>query len=116
MEAIRSAAPRMMMAVIVGIGVALPLIMAVWFAPLLVFFDELKPLPALISSLWACLKNILPLLIYSIALLVPMMILAPLGLAMRQPDLGMWLLAPIWLPSLYASYKDLFVRAPAISR
>jgi hypothetical protein len=28
----------------------------------------------------------------------------------------MWLLAPIWLPSLYASYKDLFVRAPAISR
>jgi len=116
MEAIRSVAPRMMMAVIVGIGVALPLIMAFWFAPLLVFFDELKPLPALISSLWACLKNILPLLIYSIALLVPMMILAPLGLAMGQPDLGMWLLAPIWLPSLYASYKDLFVRAPAISR
>ena len=116
MEAIRTAAPRMMMAMIVGIGVSLPLIMAVWFAPLLVFFDDVKPLPALVSSLWACLKNILPLLIYGMVVLVPMVILAPLSLAMRQPDLGLWLLAPILVPSLYASYKDLFVHTPAVSR
>jgi hypothetical protein len=116
MEAIRTAAPRMMMAMIVGIGVSLPLIMAVWFAPLLVFFDDMKPLPALISSLWACLKNILPLLIYGIVVLVPVVILAPLSLAMRQPDLALWLLAPILVPSLYVSYKDLFVQTPAVSR
>lgn len=116
MEAIRTAAPRMMMAMIVGIGVSLPLIMAVWFAPLLVFFDDVKPLPALVLSLWACLKNILPLLIYGMAVLVPMVILAPLSLAVRQPDLGLWLLAPILVPSLYASYKDLFVQSPAVSR
>jgi uncharacterized membrane protein len=116
MAAMHTAAPRMMMAMIVGIGVALPLIMAVWFAPLLVFFDDVKPLPALVASLWACLKNILPLLIYGLAVLVPMVILAPLSLAMRQPDLGLWLLAPILVPSLYASYKDLFVNAPAVSR
>ena len=116
MEAIRTAAPRMMMAIIVGIGVSLPLIMAVWFAPLLVFFDDMKPLPALISSLWACLKNILPLLIYGIVVLVPVVILAPLSLAMRQPDLALWLLAPILVPSLYVSYKDLFVQTPAVSR
>ena len=116
MEAIRTAAPRMMMAMIVGIGVSLPLIMAVWFAPLLVFFDDVKPLPALVLSLWACLKNILPLLIYGMVVLVPMVILAPLSLAMRQPDLGLWLLAPILVPSLYASYKDLFVHTPAVSR
>jgi hypothetical protein len=116
MEAIRTAAPRMMMAMIVGIGVSLPLIMAVWFAPLLVFFDDVKPLPAMVLSLWACLKNILPLLIYGMVVLVPMVILAPLSLAMRQPDLGLWLLAPILVPSLYASYKDLFVHTPAVSR
>jgi hypothetical protein len=116
MEAIRTAAPRMMMAMIVGIGVSLPLIMAVWFAPLLVFFDDVKPLPALVSSLWACLKNILPLLIYGMVVLVPMVILAPLSLAVRQPDLALWLLAPILVPSLYASYKDLFVHTPALSR
>ena len=115
MDAIRTAAPRMMMAMIVGIGVALPLILAVWFAPLLVFFDDVKPLPALVLSLWACVKNILPLLIYGMAVLVPMVILAPLSLAMRQPDLGLWLLAPILVPSLYASYKDLFVHTPAVS-
>jgi len=112
-EAMRAAAPRMMMAMIVGFGVSLPLMMAVWFAPLLVFFNDAKPLPALILSFWACFKNILPLLIYCMAALVPLVILTPLSLAVRQPDLGLWLLAPILVPSIYVSYKDLFtVDAP----
>jgi hypothetical protein len=111
-EALRAAAPRMMTALVVGFGVSLPLMMAVWFAPLLVFFDDVKPLPALLLSLWACLKNILPLLIYGMAVMVPVVVLMPLALAARQPDLGLWLLAPILVPSIYASYKDLFVPAP----
>ena len=111
--AMRAAAPRMTLTLIVGFGLSLPLMMAVWFAPLLVFFDDMKPLPALMLSLWACLKNIPPLLIYGIAVVAPMAILMPLGLSVRQPDLGLWLLAPILVPSIYASYKDLFVRAPA---
>ena len=108
----QAAAPRMMMALVVGFGVSLPLMMAVWFAPLLVFFDDVKPLPALVLSLWACLKNILPLLIYGMAVVVPLVVLMPLSLATRQPDLGLWLLAPILVPSIYVSYKDLFVPAP----
>jgi hypothetical protein len=112
-EVMRAAAPRMTMAMIVGFGISLPLIMAVWFAPLLVFFDDVKPLPALALSLWACLKNVLPLLIYCVAILVPLVILMPISLALRQPDLGLWLLAPILVPSVYASYKDLFVGTPA---
>ncbi len=111
--AVQSAVPRMMMALIIGLGVSLPLMMAVWFAPLLVFFDDVKPLPALTLSLWACLKNIRPLLIYGMAIVVPLVILMPLSLAARQPDLGLWLLAPILVPSIYVSYKDLFVPAPA---
>lgn len=110
--AMQAAAPRMMTALAVGFGVSLPLMMAVWFAPLLVFFDDVKPLPALALSLWACLKNILPLLIYGMAVVVPVVILMPLSLATRQPDLGMWLLAPILVPSIYVSYRDLFVPAP----
>lgn len=110
--AMQAAAPRMMMALAVGFGVSLPLMMAVWFAPLLVFFDDAKPLPALALSLWACLKNVLPLLIYGMAVVVPVVILMPLSLATRQPDLGLWLLAPILVPSIYISYKDLFVPAP----
>lgn len=112
-EAMRAAAPRMLAAVVVGFGVSLPLMMAVWFAPLLVFFNDMKPLAALMLSLWACLKNMLPLLIYGLAALVPLVILTPLSLAMRQPDLGLWLLAPILVPSIYVSYKDLFAGEPA---
>ena len=97
--AMQAAAPRMVMALVVGLGVSLPLMMAVWFAPLLVFFDDVKPLPALVLSLWACLKNIRPLLIYGMAVVVPLVILMPLSLAARQPDLGLWLLAPILVPS-----------------
>lgn len=110
--AMQAAAPRMMIALLVGFCASLPLMMAVWFSPLLVFFDDVKPLPALALSLWACLKNIRPLLIYGMAVMVPVVILMPLSLATRQPDLGLWLLAPILVPSIYVSYKDLFVRAP----
>ena len=112
-ETVRAAAPRLVMAMIVGIGVSLPLMMAVWFAPLLVFFDDVKPLPALALSLWACLKNILPLLIFGMVVLAPLVIMTPLSFAARQPDLGLWLLAPILVPSIYASYKDLFGPTPA---
>ena len=111
-EAMRGAAPRMMMALIAGITVSLPLLMAVWFAPLLVFFDDAKPLPAMVLSLWACVKNILPLLIFSMAVIVPMVLLMPISLAARQPDLGLWLLAPLLVPAIYASYKDLFLPTP----
>ena len=112
-EAMRGAAPRMMMALIAGVSVSLPLMMAVWFAPLLVFFDNAKPLPAMVMSLWACLKNILPLLIFGLAIIVPMALLMPISLAARQPDLGLWLLAPLLVPAIYASYRDLFASTPS---
>ncbi len=114
-EAMRAAAPQLLMAVLIGLAVSLPVMMAVWFAPLLVFFDEIKPLPALLLSLWACLRNVMPLLIYGMAILAPVMILTPLSMAARMPDLGFWLLAPIMVPSIYASYQNLFVAAPAQS-
>ena len=87
---------------------SLPVILAVWFAPLLVYFDDMKPLPAMLLSLWACVKNILPLLVYSVAVIVPLVVLMQIGMALtRQPDFGVWLLAPVLVPSLYASYQDL---------
>ena len=107
-QAMRAAAPSMMLALLAGLVLSVPLMMAVWFAPLLVFFNDLKPLPALMLSLSACLRNILPFLVYGMAVLVPVVVLMPLSLAARQPDLGLWLLAPILVPSIYAGYRDLF--------
>lgn len=111
-EAMRAAAPAMTLALLAGLLLSVPLMMAVWFAPLLVFFNDMKPVPALLLSLGACLRNFLPFLVYGIAVVVPLVVLMPLSLAARQPDLGLWLLAPILVPSIYAGYKDLFVPAP----
>lgn len=112
--AMRAAAPRLLLSVAVGLGVALPVILAVWFAPMLVFFDDLKPVPALVASLWACLRNILPMLVYTVAVLGPLLVMMQIGVALtRQPDMGIWLLAPVLVPSLYVSYREVFVAEPA---
>ena len=113
-NAMRTAAPRILLSVIVGLGISLPVMLAVWFAPLLVFFDDVKPVPAMVLSLRACVKNVLPLMVYSVTVMVPLFVMMQIGMALtRQPDLGIWLLAPVLVPSLYASYRDLFVQEPA---
>ena len=114
MGAVQANMPGIMLALLTGLALSIPVMMAVWFAPLLVFFDDVKPLPALGLSLLTCFRNILPFLVYGLAILVPVVIMAPLSLAARQPDLGLWLLAPILVPSIYVSYKDLFVPVSAI--
>jgi hypothetical protein len=44
----------------------------------------------------------------------PLLVMMQIGVALtRQPDMGIWLLAPGLVPSLYASYRDLFVQEPA---
>jgi len=112
--AMRVAAPRLLLSVCVGLAIAVPVMLAVWFAPMLVFFDDMKPGPAMLISLWACLRNIVPMLVYAIALMGPLLVMMQIGVALtRQPDMGIWLLAPVLVPSLYASYRDLFVQEPA---
>lgn len=115
-NAVRAAAPQLLLSIVVGLGISLPVMLAVWFSPLLVFFDDLKPVPAMLLSLWACVKNILPLLVYGIAVLGPLLVMMQIAMALtRQPDLGIWLLAPILVPSLYAGYRDLFIHEPAVA-
>lgn len=101
---------QMMYALLAASVLSAPLMMAAWFAPLLVFFDDVPPMRALALSLWACVKNILPFIAYASAVVFSFILLTPLAAAARQPDLGLWLLAPILVPSIYASYKDLFVQ------
>ena len=111
-EAVLKAAPKVFTAALVVMTLSLPLLMGLWFAPLLVYFDDLKPLRALYVSLWACWKNGLPFLVYGILVFVGLMLLTPFAMALRQTDLSLWLLAPVLVPSVYASYKDIFVSAP----
>jgi hypothetical protein len=109
--AMRAAAPQLTSALVMVTAITLPVTMAMWFAPLLVFFDDLRPMGALALSLWACMRNVLAFLVYGGIVMAVLMVLMPLSYALRQLDLGFWLLAPILIPSLYVSYRDVYLRA-----
>ena len=79
------------------------LTMAMWFAPALVFFHRMEAWPALKASFNACAANWLPFLLFGIISLV-LLFFALLPLA-----LGLLLLFPVMVGSLYAAYRDLFV-------
>ena len=95
-------------AFLVATLISLPLLMALWYAPLLVYFNDLGPVAAMKSSFIACLKNTLPLLVYGLAILAGMFLVMPISMALGQYDLALWILAPVVIPSLYASYRDIY--------
>ena len=91
------------LAMLVALALALPLYMAMWFAPSLVVFNNLKPLDAMKASFLVCLKNIAPFLLYSVILLALCVVAAiPLGL-------GFLVLGPVAIASIYTGYRDIFV-------
>ena len=89
-------------ALLIGVTLSLPLMMAVWFAPMLVVFHDTPPLEALKLSFFACLKNVTPFLVYGIVLLLLAVV------AMLPFGLGLLVLIPTIFGSIYASYQDLF--------
>jgi uncharacterized membrane protein len=95
----------MLMMVLVGIALMMPLAMAMWYAPALVVLHDVAPFEAMKSSFFACIKNFVPFLVYGLVILV-LAILATIPLA-----LGWLVLMPVMYASIYASYKDMFIRA-----
>jgi uncharacterized membrane protein len=95
-------------------ALSVPLSMAIWFAPMLVVFENEKPAAALRASFLACLRNMLPFLIYGLIILVPMILLmAPFDLSNMERNPGLWIVALLVLPSIYTSYRDIFRPVPA---
>jgi uncharacterized membrane protein len=79
-----------------------PLYMALWFAPALIVFHRMAPVDALKASFSACLKNMVPFLIYGVILLALCVVAAiPFGL-------GFLVLAPVVIASIYTGYRDIF--------
>jgi len=93
-----------MLALLVAMALSIPLMMATWFAPLLVIFDDMPALVAMRLSFFACLKNFMPFLVYGIMLLVLLVV------AMIPFGLGLFILVPTLFASIYVSYKDIFAR------
>lgn len=83
-------------------GLSIPLYMATWFAPALIVLNGMAPGAALKASFFACLKNMMPFLIYGLMLLVLGVLAAiPLGL-------GYLVLIPVLIASVYTAYRDIF--------
>lgn len=105
-EAVLAAARGLLLGMAVGMAVFVPILMAVWFAPLLVVFHNRPPVEAMKMSYTACLRNTMPLLVYGMATLV-------LGILASIPlMLGLIVLLPVLVCSIYASYKEIFVATP----
>ncbi|MBM3373226.1 MAG: hypothetical protein FJY44_05065 [Betaproteobacteria bacterium] len=85
-----------------GTLVFMPVLMAVWFAPLLVVFRGMTPVAAMKSSLQACWRNLLPFTLYGAAIVV-LWIIASIPLM-----LGLVVLLPVMACSVYTAYKDLY--------
>jgi uncharacterized membrane protein len=91
-----------LLAVLVGLLLAVPLMMAFWFAPALVVLRDDAPIDAMKSSFRACLRNMAPFLIYGLlGLLFAVLACIPLFL-------GLLVLVPVGIATVYTSYKDIF--------
>ena len=87
---------------LVAMGLSVPLLMAIWFAPALVVLQDCKPVDALRTSFTACLKNVVPFLVFGIAsLLIGILCTIPLGL-------GLLIFMPAVVASEYTSFVDVF--------
>jgi hypothetical protein len=92
-----------MPALLTGMALFIPLIMATWFAPALILFGGARPTTALGVSLKAVVKNWAAWLvnILTLGLLLILAALVPLLL-------GLLVAMPILFGSLYASYQAIF--------
>ncbi len=112
-ETLRAAIRSMAFALAVGAVVYVPLIMLVWFAPLLVLFDGMTPVAAMKLSFAACFKNTLPFTVYGLAILglwIVMSLPAVMGVIGALVVIALLVASiPVLVCSIYASDRDVFV-------
>jgi uncharacterized membrane protein len=94
-----------LMALLIGAALLVPLLMALWFAPALVYFHNETPVDALKISFIACLKNWLPFLLYGVLMLIVFVI------ASIPFMLGFLVAGPLAIISGYTSYRAVFIDA-----
>lgn len=95
-------ANAMLVPILTAMLFIMPLLMAYWFAPVLVGLNNLTAMAAMKLSFFACLKNMLPFLVYGlIYMLLLIVAIIPFGL-------GLLVVVPVMMTSLYTSYVDIF--------
>jgi uncharacterized membrane protein len=106
-QAVEAMGLTFILAILVMMALLLPVVMAVWLAAPLVVFHEQGAVDAMKGSFMGCLKNVLPFLLYGVVMFVFMVIASlPLGL-------GWLVLGPVLAASIYASYRDIYLKPRA---
>lgn len=97
--------PRLLMALLLALSVQLIAVALLYFAVPLVMLRAAPPVEAMQASVRGCLRNILPLLVFSLIYTVLAVVASvPLGL-------GWLVLLPWSVGMLYCSYEDIFTAA-----
>jgi len=91
-----------LLGLLITLGLSVPVYMALWFAPALVVLHEIPPVAALKQSFGGCLKNIVPFLVYGVVMLVLSVV------AMLPLFLGLLVIVPMTLASVYVAYRDIY--------
>ena len=95
-------AGQMMVPILIALFFVTPILMAYWFAPILAGLHRLSAVDAMKVSFVACLKNMLPFLLYGFIFIVLLI------LAVIPYGLGLVVVVPVMMTSLYTSYVDIF--------
>lgn len=101
-QAVAAIGPGVAIAWLVALGLAVPIYMALWFAPALVVLREMPPVEALKQSFRGCLKNVIPFLVYGVVAMVLFMLAAIPFL------LGLLVMMPVVMASVYVAYGEIF--------
>ncbi len=95
-------ASEMVLPILVALLFVMPIMMAYWYAPVLASLNNLSAVDAMKLSFAACLKNMLPFLLYGFIFMVILILaIIPFGL-------GLLVAVPVMMTSLYTSYVDVF--------
>jgi len=103
LEAMLAPGSGMAGVILLAVVLLFTLMLALQYAPMLVFFDKQTPMQALKLSMRGSLRNVIPLSVYSM-----LMQLIAFAASVIPLNLGMLLLLPIALTSMYVSYRDIF--------
>jgi len=96
--------PLLLLGILFGLLLAVPLVMAYWFAPALVALDGFSAVTAMKLSFQGCWKNVVPFLVYGILSFLFLLVgVLPVGL-------GLLVVLPLLIASLYVSYRDIYYR------
>ena len=93
---------------LISLALLVPLSMLVWFAPVLIAIHDAPIKSAMRLSFLACLRNVVPFLLYGLVLLVALVI------GSIPFMLGLLVVMPMFFASVYASYKDIFLHQTGV--